>query len=469
MNMEMSIRIFLIRIFPIWIGLTSLLMLIRLTYPGWRCAMAEFTRTQWVDYNARDIWKPRFNQISAESKRVEVASVIENLRKVAMPNLTMYEFNKLALPRHLKLKMLDVHAEPVTFNSKVMSFEEGKPFTLRTAIGRKEDVDRYLRAYASREDHVIGDLLGYPECCIKFFYKHWIDLEEREFTWQQVGVSNGLDNAVVYPYHWLNLMYQKLGVRPYYHMPCSILCSESSYLAEDMLSLWKKREKEWLDEIFSWPVEWSALHGAAEIRTPVCKIITDTGYGASERVVQFPGKKFPTEAARGNRFPYGPAPDCWSNNGFRSLEGMTRAHMVILKAARVAKDVKSISDPGCGTGLLLRKLGVSFPHAQLTGTDINHHAVIQGRAENGLSLNIGNLFDFYSSADMVVFMPGRLLENSDRADKFVRELNFRYLLLYGYSAYADRVDSLRKQYWPDCKIRSWVINDDAVAILLEKP
>ena len=386
-----------------------------------------------------------------------------------MPNLVLSEFNDLQLPGILKAKILAVHNAPEVFHSEVVPFKEGEPFTLRTVIGSDKWISCYKEAMKDEDNVVMGNLLGYPECCSKFFQKHWKEQEEKDFTWQSMGsISNLLTHAVIDPLLYNNQMYSKLGVRPYYHMPCSVRCHESNELAKKYLKLWKHEERYWLEEILSWPVEWSALHGAAEIRTPVCKIITDTEPTDTEHVVQFARGILPNEAGRGNRFPYCQGEDIYSNNGFTSLEGMTEAHELILEVAKDAKDVVSIIDPGCGNGRLLDRL--CMLHAAVgSGCDTNHHAIAQGlRLYSDLNLAEGNLFMFNSSSDMVVFMPGRLLENLSRADGFVRDTSFRYLLLYGYSAYAHKVCELKKQYWPDCKTVNLQKGEHAIAMLLEK-
>jgi hypothetical protein len=279
-----------------------------------------------------------------------------------------------------------------------------------------------------------------------------------------------MTRVVIDPYHLLNPFYGRFGVRPIWHIPCSFRCAESKMLASDYLKLWDGEEKEWLDEILSWPLEWSSLHGAAETRTPVCKIISESKPESVEHVIQYVGRGYPDQMLRGNRFPYNREEDDYSNNGFHNPESMKHYHEIIFAASQQAGQVMSISDPGCGNGALLHRLSKWHLNAKLNGTDFNHHAIAQGRRlYPNVDLTEGNLFNHYSSGDMVVFMPGRLLENPDRAERFVRELNFRYLLLYGYSAYASKVMGLKKQYWPDCKEVTTIINDDAVATLLEKP
>jgi hypothetical protein len=433
--------------------------------------MNEFTRIQWVSQEAKDVWQPRFKAISRMSSKVEIDSVIKGLRKVGMPNITLDQFNELRFSSSLDVHLLAVHNAPKVFHSEVVPFKEGEPFNLRTVIGSRKWVSLFLEAWNDKDEEAYGQMLGYPVCCTEFFMKHWRELGEKDLTWPMMNSKNGLQSIVAYPYPTLNPMYSKFGVRPIWHIPCDIKCIASDFLAESCLKLWDRKEREWLYEIYEWPVEWSALHGAAEIRSPVCKIITDTEYTATERTIQFPGTKVPKEGATGCRFPYGPEADCWSNNGFTSLKAMTSAHSTILRAANEAKDIKTISDPGCGNGVLLHKLGLM--HVKVTdlyGFDYNSHAIGQGRIlyPDIRFFNL-NLFDATIKSDMVVFMPGRLLENPNQAENFVQDLDFRYLLLYGYSAYADKVAELKNKYWSGCEIKSWVINDNAVAMLLEKP
>jgi hypothetical protein len=406
------------------------------------------------------------------SREVEIETVLNGMRSISMPALTLYEFNKLNLPRPLVAKLLGVHSAPQVFHNQVVPWQKGEPFNLRTVIGKAADVDRYIKAYCQKDDTTVGCMLGYPKCCAEAFTRRWKDQKQRDFTWDMMGVKNSMNTAVIHPFSRLNPMFSKLGLRVLHHLPCSIRCEPSNRIAEQYFELWSEQERKWLDEILRWPVEWSALHGAAEIRTPVCKIITDTDSTATEYVVQFAGKvPLPEGSAEGNRFPYNSDIDTHSNNGFSSKEAMIKAHAVILAASREAKDIRSISDPGCGNGVLLNALSLMHLLSDLTGIDLNHHAVAQGRKMFPVIKFIeSNLFEttFKKDADLVVFMPGRLMERPDKAEKFVQELNFRYLLLYGYSAYSHKVMELKKRYWPDLTVINTAVDDCGVALLLER-
>ena len=107
-----------------------------------------------------------------------------------------------------------------------------------------------------------------------------------------------------------NLLWKWLGLRPVSHTPCRFDCPETIAQADAVWALARElgfdEEIGWLTEILSWPVEWSSLHGIAEIRTPVLKICTRTDATKRRRSVRWTARDgaYPAEGARGVRFPY---------------------------------------------------------------------------------------------------------------------------------------------------------------------
>jgi hypothetical protein len=63
-------------------------------------------------------------------------------------------------------------------------------------------------------------------------------------------------------------------------------------------------EMDWLPEILSWPIEWSALHRIAEIKTPVLKASARTDATPCRYTVRRQGDNYPLEGIRGLNFPY---------------------------------------------------------------------------------------------------------------------------------------------------------------------
>jgi SAM-dependent methyltransferase len=139
-------------------------------------------------------------------------------------------------------------------------------------------------------------------------------------------------------------------------------------------------EIEDLAAILSWPVEWSSLHGIAEIKTPLLKLITDTDAFACKHAVRRGGDGYPTEGAMGLNFPYSrPTKNKLSSsagfrrglehkvlpkakeacrNGFPTFRAMDKAHApIVSQTARVlAGSGGRVVDLGCGNGALLLKI-----------------------------------------------------------------------------------------------------------------
>ena len=56
--------------------------------------------------------------------------------------------------------------------------------------------------------------------------------------------------------------------------------------------------------MLSWPVEWTALHGIAKLKTPVLKLATATEVDHELWRAAWAGTGYPGDGADGVRFPY---------------------------------------------------------------------------------------------------------------------------------------------------------------------
>ncbi|MCG8476252.1 MAG: hypothetical protein MI784_12365 [Cytophagales bacterium] len=93
-----------------------------------------------------------------------------------------------------------------------------------------------------------------------------------------------------------------------YRNRCSLSCPKHriwhNELLEHMQQQGFSREAGWLRQIHEWPLEWSAFHGIAELRTPILKLAYDTDYTPVPYTIRRKGESYPAEGAVGNRFPY---------------------------------------------------------------------------------------------------------------------------------------------------------------------
>jgi SAM-dependent methyltransferase len=242
-------------------------------------------------------------------------------------------------------------------------------------------------------------------------------------------------------------------------------------------------EMDWLLEILSWPVEWSALHGIAEIKTPVLKVSTRTDATAKKYTVRRPATTYPVEGALGIRFPYrlrsarslvtmppgsrrgldhpiraaGDLPQWYaSDNGFTSPAAMDRAHESVVESARaVLNEVEgNLLDLGCGNGALLRRLSQVNERLVPFGIDLDPTKVAHAREllpSFGANFSVGDFLDsepFWTSGRryaLVVLMPGRLIETDPaRARRLLEriEANCDRLVVYAYGDWLTRYGDL---------------------------
>jgi SAM-dependent methyltransferase len=235
-------------------------------------------------------------------------------------------------------------------------------------------------------------------------------------------------------------------------------------------------EMEWLEEILNWPASWSALHGIAQVKTPVLKVSTRTDATAHEFVVRRAGRRMPAEAAAGLVFPFrspeGPgltqtvafvrgleapiapytAPPDWyaSDNGFSSATAMDEAHRPIVELAHASiGDTGTVLDLGCGNGALLKKICEPRPNLIPFGADLDETKLEHARQLQPLfaaNFVAGSMFDgipldsdtIYS---LVLLMPGRLLEVDEASGRQLRSWlrgHFHHLLVYAYGEWLTR-------------------------------
>lgn len=157
---------------------------------------------------------------------------------------------------------------------------------------------------AGKVDHeVIGELLGFPPCCTKFFVDEW----GRGFfdpMWQSaVAAKNAAvtdRQADVEGHVHTNQMLRYNGLRTVSHFPCSLDCQESIKVGEVWLDVMQKINPDataYLVELLEMPLIWTCLHGIAIVETPIFTIITNSMPTKERWTVMYnaPGKDKPAD------------------------------------------------------------------------------------------------------------------------------------------------------------------------------
>lgn len=435
--------------------------------------LPDFTRRQWVSPRSREVWEPRLQAIALAWSEIERQSVEAGVRRAALTNVRPDQLgadSEWAARRGLILMPLRQLARAADYSASSVAPRPGQEWDYRAVYLRPETAGAWADAWRSSDDHVLGDLLGYPLCCRDFFQRVWVRDQQIDTTWamHQRPTGEAIDVKDVHPYN--QILGRWAGYRAVPHLPCSWACGRTRILGAVLLDLGRKighgRAMDWLEEALAWPYEWSALHGIAEIRSPILRIATRTDATASRYTVRVRSDHYPEDGAAGTRFPYGTRREARRQlvqmsssrekkrtvgapaaNGFATAPAMDAAHAVLIQAAasRVG-EVASIVDLGAGDGTLLSRLGEALGADQLLGVEVDE--LRAAAAAPGTEIRHADIRDvaaWEGSADLMVLMPGRLDEMNgvERGDvRNALAARAGVVLMYAYGDWLDRAGGL---------------------------
>lgn len=275
--------------------------------------LPEFVRLSWVSDGAREKWKERFEKASRAWYAIERRAVAAGLRRCALASVSPEEFPDYALDCAMEgLSVLPVgRSGPLEggFSNRAVPVRSGGRYSFRVVVGTIADVREFADAWKNRDDLAIGALLGYPECCNRFFRRQWHDRGRFDTTWPMVGGDdNGTTEIAMEGVPETNIHCRWFGVRAVPHLPCGVRCEASIDLGRRLRRFGEElglcEEMETIREALSWPLEWSSLNGVAIVKTPVLKVVCSTDFSPVRRRLRLEGSEYPDEGARGIVFPY---------------------------------------------------------------------------------------------------------------------------------------------------------------------
>jgi hypothetical protein len=339
--------------------------------------LPDFTRIAWSSPQAQAVWGARVRQITTAWEQVECLSVLDGIRSSALQTVapdTLPALSAWAASVGLHVVPLETTGVSASYAASAVPVVAGQPWAYRVALATPGAAVRWPEAWKAKDNDTIGRLLGFPLCCRRFFASTWAT-GSVDTTWEMGGGGEWVDYdqpVRIFKAGWwpreANILLRWLGVRAVSHLPCAFDCEDTVTLGRDLIACGRRHkftdEMTWLEEMLDWPVEWSALHGIAEIVTPVCRIQTRTNHTDEKLVIRREGRVYPIEGAKGVRFPFTrdaqPLPllkvdtSEWTDNGFSSKAAMDAAHAMIL--AQLEGPYRCVLDLGCGNGALLAKM-----------------------------------------------------------------------------------------------------------------
>lgn len=286
-------------------------------------ALPEFHRLSWASPAAAKIWLPAFSG-AAQSWPGMVLRLSGAGPALAVPVAaradTSHHLRALAARNGLVVKPLP-RQQPVPrlLPWTAPSIAPSRLPRAHFLVGRREGVDAILAAIRAGNNREACDLLSIPRCCQAFHrneLRQWADpwwpLAERTASEQLAGDERTAGESahdIALPAHCSRVLLRAaLGLPTVGYVPCSLLCPHARE-HERLVAAALDDETAGgaiaqLDRIAAWPVLWSGLHGIAEIKTPVLKLIQPTDPTVENLRVRLDGESGIEGAARGVRFPF---------------------------------------------------------------------------------------------------------------------------------------------------------------------
>lgn len=265
-----------------------------------------FTRIAWKTKAGKDIWNDRILRISNTYSNAEYEMLKQGYRKAHTSHIDINN-----LPQMLeKLDRDDLIFTPVAksayyqgFSHKHRTPKPDEPFYWYGVVTKTyEDGQKFKMSEREKGNHsVIGELLGYPECCRNYFEKVWTQ-GYYDPVWQTAEETEGVkvketETAFIaeikdgFPESNQTLRY--FGVRVVSHFPCSFKCKETKKLSKIWLKVMHQIDREaadWAIELLSAPMEWDSYHGIVKVNTPWFVGITHTyPYVEKNRIIRLNG------------------------------------------------------------------------------------------------------------------------------------------------------------------------------------
>lgn len=435
--------------------------------------LPDFCRLSWVSAVARDQWQDGLARGNAVISKLEEMTVLEGMREcslVAVPADQFEERQQQICRRGLRLAVLDRFASNNRYTT-ALTRTDATNATLWCAVGRDANAQIAHDCFQAGDTDRLGRLLGYPECCVAFFRRVWNQEGNIDTTWPMAAATpaDGAERIREFdiaPEN--NILMRWIGIRPVFHLPCSFNCSATRQVAKAIQHVARStgcsRELEPLYRLLELPLQWTALHGIAEVTTPAFRFTTNTDATALTHTVRLRGRQKSGPRSSGLSFPF-EVPrqperrrpqanrsvakveihetQSWyhEDNGFYSKHDMDLCHHPLIEAA-CGTEPRSILDLGCGNGALLRAI-VKRTGAIPFGVDLSEDKIGHAHAllpEHLANFAVGDLFDpeywrRFPVMDLTMLMLGRLVEvPRPRADALLAEIRrqSRQTICYAY-------------------------------------
>jgi len=273
----------------------------------------NFGRKVWLNQKAKEEWEPVLSDALCLLQDMEVESVVRGQRPCSWQTVEEKYYSKFqdeweqkGLVSAIVRRVGGVQG----FTNKHYPVREGEPAMVCCILSKNmDDLEAFRKAVEQEDDYTMGILLGYPECCCRFFVDVWLK-GYHDPVWQAALNTSGSHKESRYirvkSYELFNPALRFLSVRIAFHLPCSFDCQGTKKITEERLELARELNSPLIDKVVKllrMPVSWDCYHGIALVRTPIVYAVVPSCGSVERFVVEFEGDYIPPEAERGLVYP----------------------------------------------------------------------------------------------------------------------------------------------------------------------
>jgi len=280
--------------------------------------MPPFARMQWASKSIKDKYEPMFERARKVYAILEKESVKHGLRHVTTDSVNPDEYD-FKQREYIKNGLIFLPLRKVGSYSGFSNYHppaiNGKPWHYYGVVADSiERAEEFAHAEYINDHTKMGQLLGYPDCCINMLNTTWKD-GYVDPIWQQAENSSDSIKSHVEPnlivvkgHDWeSHSLLRTKNIGTIFHIKDRIDCPHTQELAKSWVELGRKLKIDGLREMEMFqrmPMEWDALKGIAYIKTPLFKMSINSVTCTERHVVRFEGTYYPEDAVKGNHFPW---------------------------------------------------------------------------------------------------------------------------------------------------------------------
>lgn len=267
--------------------------------------LPDFNRVSWVSEQLKTQWESTILALPQVIDLVFLHREITDAVPIQIKSVSandLFDYKKKIYSIGLFAEQLIELPKSIVLYFGLKEQEVGYYYVI---IGLRSHVLSFVRGIKDSNLELIADYLHHET------FQYWKDYADHQLTDSTWGLFKDIEREesklLAQDNTLLNPCWHNCGIRSVPYNPISLDSKYGLQVASAIQSLAKQIIQEQCNawyEVLSWPVEWSALHGIAEVKTPIFKMAYNTDTTAGKYTLQLQSDTYPENGLRGLLFPY---------------------------------------------------------------------------------------------------------------------------------------------------------------------